>query len=483
MTRRSTTEEFVKAATAKHKGAYSYELTVYDGAHNKTLISCPLHGAFEQTPASHLTGRGCPQCGRRKLAKTKETKRKHSGNNLASLFPDLMDEWDAEKNMKDPETIGPKSSYKAHWVCSLGHRYAALVSHRTGGTGCPTCAGQSSKIELLVYSFLKAIWPDTEWRTKIKGKELDCYIPSLDIGVEVDGFPWHQDSLRKDRKKNEFFQSLGMQIYRLRDHRTPQVSDSDTTFSTDKPLEPEILTLISKISKKRCIELDDAASKRQEQIFAKELARYPGALPGRSLQDFFPQITEHWSPKNSRAPSTVWAGSKEKFIIICPGCHLEFARPAKTLKNSVSTICKDCSFANGLKTRRENTSKRKATLLTEFPELSKEWAPTNEYGPNHYTPGSKEKVRWVCKLHGEFIAAIKDRALKGSGCFKCSYTNNRRKRNKSTHLQHHVSGETLSFDSIKDAASFLGVSPNSLSNAKRRKTAAKGYFVLEPPAQ
>jgi len=476
--RLGNTADFVKLATEKHSGAYSYEFTVYTGGHNKVLISCPLHGAFRQTPSSHLTGRGCPKCRGKRMAKTKATNRRLSGNNLALLFPELIEEWDFEKNTKDPTTIGPKSALKAHWVCSLGHRYASKVSSRTGGTGCPTCAGQSSKIELLVYSFLKAIWPDTEWRVKIEGKEIDCYISSLGVGVEIDGFPWHGNSVDKDRSKNQFFLSLGIKIYRFRDYRNPQVAETDTAFNTDKPLEPAILKLISKFSKAKHFKLDKAASLRQEQIFAEEMALYPGALPGRSLQDFFPQITKQWSSKNTRAPSTVWAGSKEKFIVICPSCNIEFSRDAKTLKNSKSTYCYDCKFAQGIETRRRNTSKGPGTLLTDFPELSKEWSPSNEFSPNHFTPGSHKKVRWICNLHGEFTAIIKDRALKGTGCFKCSYNKRSHKLKKTTVLRHHVTGETLTFNSVNDAALHLGVSPSNLSSAKRKKTSVKGYFVI-----
>jgi len=29
---------------------------------NKLIITCPEHGEFEQSPNSHLSGRGCPIC-------------------------------------------------------------------------------------------------------------------------------------------------------------------------------------------------------------------------------------------------------------------------------------------------------------------------------------------------------------------------------------------------------------------------------------
>jgi hypothetical protein len=58
----STTEEFTIKATQVHVGVYDYSLVDYIGAHTKVHIMCREHGEFWQTPASHLGGGGCPQC-------------------------------------------------------------------------------------------------------------------------------------------------------------------------------------------------------------------------------------------------------------------------------------------------------------------------------------------------------------------------------------------------------------------------------------
>lgn len=59
---RLTTKEFIEKAKSVHGHAYNYDAVDYDGAHVKVCIICPTHGAFEQTPGSHLWGRGCPSC-------------------------------------------------------------------------------------------------------------------------------------------------------------------------------------------------------------------------------------------------------------------------------------------------------------------------------------------------------------------------------------------------------------------------------------
>ena len=59
---RSNTEEFIQKTKEIHDNKYSYEKTEYSGALTKVIITCPIHGDFQQLPNSHLNGRGCPSC-------------------------------------------------------------------------------------------------------------------------------------------------------------------------------------------------------------------------------------------------------------------------------------------------------------------------------------------------------------------------------------------------------------------------------------
>ena len=58
----STTEEFVKKATHKHREKYGSGMVKYSGAFVHVPIICPLHGVFNQTPDNHTHGCGCPKC-------------------------------------------------------------------------------------------------------------------------------------------------------------------------------------------------------------------------------------------------------------------------------------------------------------------------------------------------------------------------------------------------------------------------------------
>lgn len=57
------TEQIIERIRDIHGSKYDYSKFVYNGMHNKSIIICPEHGEFLQTPHSHLKGQGCPKCG------------------------------------------------------------------------------------------------------------------------------------------------------------------------------------------------------------------------------------------------------------------------------------------------------------------------------------------------------------------------------------------------------------------------------------
>lgn len=70
---RKTTEQFIKEANEVHDFKYNYDKTGYIKNQIKVIITCPVHGDFEQKPLSHVQGAGCPKCceskGERSIAK------------------------------------------------------------------------------------------------------------------------------------------------------------------------------------------------------------------------------------------------------------------------------------------------------------------------------------------------------------------------------------------------------------------------------
>lgn len=63
-------------------------------------------------------------------------------------FSDVLSEWDNTRNKYNFSYYSERSGYNAHWVCSLSHRWKALISNRIiHGTGCPYCSGNKPTTE------------------------------------------------------------------------------------------------------------------------------------------------------------------------------------------------------------------------------------------------------------------------------------------------------------------------------------------------
>ena len=48
--------------------------------------------------------------------------------------------------------------------------------------------------EQAIYYYVRKYFNDCINRYREKGFEIDVYIPSLKLGIEYDGYPWHNDT-------------------------------------------------------------------------------------------------------------------------------------------------------------------------------------------------------------------------------------------------------------------------------------------------
>ena len=67
MSRVQNQADFIAKANIVHNGKYDYSLVNYTKSSEKIQIICPYHGTFWQTPNKHLAGQGCKICGREKI--------------------------------------------------------------------------------------------------------------------------------------------------------------------------------------------------------------------------------------------------------------------------------------------------------------------------------------------------------------------------------------------------------------------------------
>ncbi len=60
--RKKTKEQFIAESQILYDNKYSYDKVNYLSNQMKVMITCPIHGDFEQKPLIHLQGRGCSLC-------------------------------------------------------------------------------------------------------------------------------------------------------------------------------------------------------------------------------------------------------------------------------------------------------------------------------------------------------------------------------------------------------------------------------------
>lgn len=78
--------------------------------------------------------RGCPYCTRQKPI--------IGENDLATLKPELAEQWHPSRNHLKPTDVTCHSGKKVWWQCEKGHEWEAVIDSRSKGSGCPYCSGK-----------------------------------------------------------------------------------------------------------------------------------------------------------------------------------------------------------------------------------------------------------------------------------------------------------------------------------------------------
>ena len=156
-----------------------------------------------------IRGSGCPYCSGRRILP--------GYNDIATTYPEILKEWNYDKNTITPQEIMKSSGKKVWWICEKGHEWKISPNQRTyssnslkhgykKGTNCPYCALNItiSRGEQEVYDYVKSILPENTTiiqsdRSILHPKELDIYIPDYNIAIEYNGAYWHKESELRDK--------------------------------------------------------------------------------------------------------------------------------------------------------------------------------------------------------------------------------------------------------------------------------------------
>ena len=87
---------------------------------------------------------------------------------------------------------------------------------------CPNCSRKFSKKEKEVLDFVLSIYKGEileNDRTQLNGKELDIYLPNLNLAIEFDGDYWHSKdgAKEKDELKDSLCEQKGIKLLRIKE--------------------------------------------------------------------------------------------------------------------------------------------------------------------------------------------------------------------------------------------------------------------------
>ncbi len=157
---------------------WDYEKNSEIGLFPESITSCSGRKAWWKCNRGHswtasiyriTSGQGCPYCSNRKVL--------FGYNDLATVNPELVNEWDYVKNTQiTPTNVTSGSHKKVWWLCKRGHSWIAEIKSRVNGSGCPYCSGRRA---IPNTNDLVTLFPQVslEWNYQ-KNKDLDPHLCS-----------------------------------------------------------------------------------------------------------------------------------------------------------------------------------------------------------------------------------------------------------------------------------------------------------------
>ena len=152
---------------------------ITNGGKEKVWWKCEKGHKWNSIIRSRITGSGCPYCSNNLVKK--------GYNDIATTNPELLEEWDYEKNDKlgiFPSNLSHGSTKLVWWKCKKGHEYQISVAQKTNrNVNCPICANQQL---LKGYNDFATKHPELlkEWNYE-KNDKLDIKPDEIILGGKV----------------------------------------------------------------------------------------------------------------------------------------------------------------------------------------------------------------------------------------------------------------------------------------------------------
>ena len=379
-------------------------------------------------------GTGCPVCARGNLVR--------GVNDIATVRPDLLDEWDYEANGDlKPSDVYAGSGMKLNWICKKGHKWITTASSRAHrGSNCPFCNAKSTSFgEQFIYWSFKQYFPDVKTENGVevyvynRGRyfgnvEYDIYIKPLNLYIEYSGTFWHKEKAESDKRKKQLCIENNAKFIEVIDDWDIDAGKID--FAPDRIVyNPRINRTNPTLQLKEIIgymfkELGLDISKLDFDEIARLTFEYSNGKPhpGESFEDKFPDIAKQWHPtlNGNILPSDIYQASNKLAWWICDKGH-EYQSPIHRRSDGHG-----CPYCSGKKVLQGFND-----LATMKPDLMKDWDyEANEIKPTEITGGSGKNIHWKCHICGYKWSSTLS-CHKTPGCVHCK---GRYKRKPYTHI-------------------------------------------------
>ncbi len=361
-------------------------------------------------------------------------KRVRPEKSLLYTRPNLVPEWDDERDIGDFET---GSHYKAKWKCgTCAHSWKTEIRARAEkNRGCLSCLGQVAHSSgnnsmfvthpLLAAEFHptrnhgldprkllagtnKRLWwkcssCENEWATKGQHRAEGSNCPFCSMNrLHSDG---RNSVASNPRLANEFHISKNEGV----DPKLVTVGDSNRYWW--------ICSICNH-------EWQNSPQNRHR------LGQNCGSCAGNkahsrginSMSVTHPDMANEFHPtKNGKKnPASIKAGSNNKIWWLCSRCENEWISAPSTRLNHWNSNSRGCGYCSG---NFVHSDKRNAMSVTH-PELCEELHPTKngKFSPEHHIAGTNKRLHWVCSdCTYEWATSGASRTFgRGTGCPRCS---------------------------------------------------------------
>ena len=356
-------------------------------------------------------------------------------NYLSLERPDLLKEWDFEKNASicTPDEITIGSNKKVWWICSKGHSWLAEVNNRANGTKCPYCSGRSREKGT---NDLAATNPELLAEWDYKRNNAICFPDSISARSHKkvywkcqNGHSWQTEIRARTKGARCPFCSNQRVLAGYNDFATKYpklLSEWDFKRNAINPSE-----LASGSNKKVWWICSDCGNSWQASVVnrtsgsgcptcarIKSSIRLQTASYQKSISFLYPELLKEWDYEKNRSlnPEILYPGSTKKAWWICPKCKQHYYSSINNrVKGAACPICTGKTIIKGINDLETWCKKNKKQYILEEWDCEK-----NGISPQEIAPFANKKIWFVCKHGHSYKSSLANRTSNQTGCPICN---------------------------------------------------------------